>query len=56
MSKITPGSGSRYLDGKEGFLRNAQAWSGDTAGIFDYFIDAGKDPLFPGKWCRAFLC
>lgn len=38
-----------YLEGKE-VLRNAQAWSGDTAGIFDYFINAGKDPLFPGKW------
>ncbi len=38
-----------YLDGKE-VLRNAQSWTGDATGIFDYFIDAGKDPLFPGKW------
>lgn len=38
-----------YLDGKE-VLRNAQKWTGDEAGVFDYYIDAGKDPLFPGKW------
>ncbi|HXV99794.1 MAG TPA: hypothetical protein VEC93_15360, partial [Anaerolineae bacterium] len=38
-----------YLDGKE-VLRNAQNWSGDEAGVFDYFIDAGNDPLFPGEW------
>jgi hypothetical protein len=38
-----------YLDGKE-VLRNAQKWTGDETGVFDYFIDAGNDPLFPGKW------
>jgi Tol biopolymer transport system component len=38
-----------YLDGKE-VLRNAQKWTGDEAGVFDYFIDAGNEPLFPGEW------
>ncbi len=38
-----------YLDGKE-VLRNAQKWTGDKAGVFDYFIDAGNEPLFPGEW------
>lgn len=38
-----------YLDGKE-VLRNSQKWTGDQAGVFDYFIDAGNDPLFPGEW------
>jgi Tol biopolymer transport system component len=38
-----------YLDGKE-VLKNAQKWTGDETGVFDYFIDAGNDPLFPGEW------
>ncbi|MCQ3972136.1 MAG: hypothetical protein DPW09_01675 [Anaerolineae bacterium] len=38
-----------YLDGKE-VLRNAQKWTGDETGVFDYFIDAGNNPLFPGEW------
>jgi Tol biopolymer transport system component len=42
-----------YLDGKE-VLRNSQSWNGETAGVFDYFIDAGNDPLFPGKWVLEF--
>jgi hypothetical protein len=38
-----------YLDGQE-ILKNSQNWTGDEAGVFDYFIDAGNDALFPGEW------
>ncbi len=38
-----------YLDGEE-ILRNEAMWNGDVAGRFDYFIDAGGEPLFPGEW------
>ena len=38
-----------YLDGDE-ILRNEAEWNGDVAGRFDYFIDAGGEPLFPGEW------
>lgn len=38
-----------YLDGQE-VLRNAEEWTGDETGVFDYFIDAGNNPLFPGEW------
>jgi Tol biopolymer transport system component len=31
-------------------LRSAERWSGDEAGTFDYFINAGGKPLSPGKW------
>ena len=38
-----------YLDGEE-ILSNSADWTGDEAGRFDYFIDAGGDPLTPGEW------
>lgn len=38
-----------YLDSQE-VLRNAEKWTGDETGVFDYFIDAGNNPLFPGEW------
>ena len=38
-----------YLDGNE-ILRNSAEWTGDEMGRFDYFIDAGGDPLSPGEW------
>jgi Tol biopolymer transport system component len=38
-----------YLDGKE-ILRNAAKWTDKESGRFDYFIDAGGDPLSPGEW------
>lgn len=38
-----------YLDGTE-VLSNTQKWTGDETGVFDYFIDAGNNPLFPGEW------
>ena len=38
-----------YLDGKE-VLRNKAAWKDKEVGRFDYFIDAGGDPLSPGEW------
>jgi len=38
-----------YLDGNE-MLRSSEAWAGDKAGIFDYFINAGGEPLTPGEW------
>ena len=38
-----------YLDGEE-MLRSSEAWAGDEAGIFDYFINAGGDSLTPGEW------
>jgi hypothetical protein len=38
-----------YLDGKE-MLRNSAAWTDRESGRFDYFVDAGGDPLAPGEW------
>ena len=38
-----------YLDGKE-VLRNSAIWSDKESGRFDYFVDAGGDPLTPGDW------
>ena len=38
-----------YLDGNE-ILNTSAEWSGDERGRFDYFIDAGGDPLSPGEW------
>ncbi|MBN1994447.1 MAG: PD40 domain-containing protein [Anaerolineae bacterium] len=38
-----------YLDGSE-ILRNSAAWTDSESGRFDYFIDAGGDPLSPGEW------
>lgn len=38
-----------YLDGEE-MLRSSETWSGDSAGVFDYFVNAGGDPLSPGEW------
>ncbi len=38
-----------YLDDQQ-ILKNSQKWTGDSAGVFDYFVDAGNEPLFPGKW------
>lgn len=38
-----------YLDDEE-ILNNSAPWSGDEAGRFDYFIDAGGSPLAPGEW------
>lgn len=38
-----------FLDGVE-ILSNAAEWTGDESGRFDYFIDAGGDPLSPGEW------
>ena len=49
MSKEYEWERAWYLDGTE-VLRNAQAWTGDEVGVFDYFIDAGNDPLFSGEW------
>ncbi len=38
-----------YLNDQE-VLRSAEPWAGAEAGIFDYFINAGGDPLSPGEW------
>ncbi len=38
-----------YLDGEE-MLRSAEPWSGENEGVFDYFINAGGQPLSPGEW------
>ena len=38
-----------YLDGEE-MLRSSEAWSGDSSGAFDYFLDTGGEALPPGKW------
>jgi len=38
-----------YLDGNE-ILRNSATWSDQDSGRFDYFIDAGGDPLLAGQW------
>ncbi|MCB0210896.1 MAG: PD40 domain-containing protein [Anaerolineae bacterium] len=38
-----------FLDDQE-MLRSEEPWSGADAGIFDYFINAGGEPLSPGKW------
>jgi predicted ribosomally synthesized peptide with SipW-like signal peptide len=38
-----------YLDGEE-ILRNAADWTDPETGRFDYFLDAGGDPLPPGEW------
>lgn len=38
-----------YLDGTE-VLRNSATWNDQSSGRFDYFIDAGGDPLLPGEW------
>ncbi len=38
-----------YLDGEE-ILRNAAEWTDPAMGRFDYFLDAGGDPLPTGDW------
>jgi Tol biopolymer transport system component len=38
-----------YLDGEE-ILRNAAEWTDPAMGRFDYFLDAGGDPLPSGDW------
>lgn len=38
-----------FHDGVEMF-RNAEAWEGAETGVFDYYINAGGEPLSPGKW------
>jgi Tol biopolymer transport system component len=38
-----------YLDGEE-MLKNSAAWADRESGRFDYFVDAGGDPLAPGEW------
>ena len=38
-----------FLDGQE-VLRSKEAWTGADAGVFDYFINAGGEPLSPGEW------
>lgn len=38
-----------YLDGEE-ILRNAAEWTDPAMGRFDYFLDAGGDPLPVGEW------
>ncbi|MEW5957719.1 MAG: hypothetical protein AB1801_08355 [Chloroflexota bacterium] len=38
-----------YLDGEE-ILRNAADWTDPAEGRFDYFLDAGGDPLPTGEW------
>jgi len=42
-------SGMSANDSNE-ILRNSATWSDQTNGRFDYFIDAGGDPLLPGQW------
>lgn len=37
------------LDGTE-MLRSTENWGSDRSGTFDYFLDAGDDPLPPGLW------
>lgn len=38
-----------FLDDEE-MLRSTEAWSGENEGVFDYFINAGGQPLSPGEW------
>lgn len=38
-----------FLDGVE-MLRTAEPWTAAQAGVFDYFINAGGEPLAPGEW------
>lgn len=38
-----------FLDGQE-ILRSEESWTGAETGIFDYFINAGGEPLSPGEW------
>jgi len=38
-----------YLDGEE-ILRNSAQWTDPETGRFDYFLDAGGDPLPAGEW------
>lgn len=38
-----------YLDGEE-ILRNSAEWTDPEIGRFDYFLDAGGDPLPVGEW------
>jgi len=38
-----------YLDGNE-MLNSTETWSGAEVGVFDYFINAGGEPLAPGEW------
>lgn len=38
-----------YLDGEE-VLRSEEVWGGEESGVFDYFINAGGEPLTPGEW------
>jgi Tol biopolymer transport system component len=38
-----------YHDGTE-VLRSEEPWSGAESGVFDYFINAGGEPLSPGEW------
>lgn len=37
------------LDGTE-MLRSSETWTGDAGGTFDYFLDAGGQPLPAGEW------
>lgn len=38
-----------FLDGIE-MLRTAEPWTAAEEGVFDYFINAGGEPLAPGEW------
>jgi hypothetical protein len=38
-----------YLNGEE-VLRSEETWGSEPTGVFDYFINAGGDPLSPGEW------
>lgn len=49
---MTPGESWErvwYLDDKE-MLHSAEPWDGDENGVFDYFLEAGGQPLPPGEW------
>ncbi len=38
-----------YLNGAE-MLRSSAAWTGDESGSFDYYLEAGGQPLPSGEW------
>lgn len=38
-----------FLDDQE-VLRSEEVWGGADSGVFDYFINAGGEPLSPGEW------
>jgi TolB protein len=38
-----------YLDGQE-VLNSEEAWAGADQGVFDYFVNAGGEPLSAGEW------